>query len=260
MLIANYGSNLNLEQWRTRCPSARLVGVGELRGWRLTFTGSSRRWGGAVATVMRVPQGERARVPVAVYELRSPRDVRTLDACEGFPRVYDCQEVTVYMPRRKGKGSRRVKAWTYVKRNQDEGWPSNEYAAKVAQGYKDHGLDLTVLAHALATLPPAPPPPPPKPRKPRKRERQYGWWDDGRPSNGNGRTVRRAPRVELELESTGYDGATETFGFVSDCSTPGCHATVVDGCPYCDSPDHCASCCPDGAEVFGGSAGEAHLW
>lgn len=34
-LYIAYGSNLNLEQMRRRCPTAELVGKTVLRGWRL---------------------------------------------------------------------------------------------------------------------------------------------------------------------------------------------------------------------------------
>ena len=34
-LYIAYGSNLNLEQMKHRCPTAEVVGVAELRNWRL---------------------------------------------------------------------------------------------------------------------------------------------------------------------------------------------------------------------------------
>ena len=35
-----YGSNLNKNQMRYRCPDAKVVGVASLIGWRLLFKGS----------------------------------------------------------------------------------------------------------------------------------------------------------------------------------------------------------------------------
>ena len=36
-LYIAYGSNLNLEQMKRRCPTAEVVGTAELRNWRLWF-------------------------------------------------------------------------------------------------------------------------------------------------------------------------------------------------------------------------------
>ena len=35
-----YGSNLNLEQMKMRCPTAEVVGVSELKGYKLVFKGA----------------------------------------------------------------------------------------------------------------------------------------------------------------------------------------------------------------------------
>ena len=45
-----FGSNLDQEQMRARCPSAKLLGPAVLPGHALAFAGYSHRWGGAVAT------------------------------------------------------------------------------------------------------------------------------------------------------------------------------------------------------------------
>lgn len=41
MLYFAYRSNMHWDQMRSRCPSARFVGVALLRDFRLAFTGSS---------------------------------------------------------------------------------------------------------------------------------------------------------------------------------------------------------------------------
>ena len=35
-----YGSNLNVQQMRWRCPGARIIGTSELKDYRLLFKGS----------------------------------------------------------------------------------------------------------------------------------------------------------------------------------------------------------------------------
>ena len=80
-LYIAYGSNLNLAQMKRRCPTAKAVGITELRNWRLWFRGQNRN---AVATIER----ERGfKVPVLVWWLQ-PDDEATLDHYEGFPFLY----------------------------------------------------------------------------------------------------------------------------------------------------------------------------
>ena len=38
-----YGSNLNVQQMRWRCPNARIIGTSELKDYRLMFKGSKNR-------------------------------------------------------------------------------------------------------------------------------------------------------------------------------------------------------------------------
>lgn len=59
-LYIAYGSNLNLEQMKHRCPTAEVVGKSTLRGWRLRFRGGAHS---AVATIER---GKDFSVPVLV--------------------------------------------------------------------------------------------------------------------------------------------------------------------------------------------------
>ena len=80
-LYIAYGSNLNLEQMKHRCPTAEVVGMAELRNWRLWFRGGRHS---AVATIER----ERGfAVPVLIWRIQ-PRDEAALDRYEGFPFLY----------------------------------------------------------------------------------------------------------------------------------------------------------------------------
>ena len=53
-----YGSNLSGSRLHESCPSARLVTIGRLPGYRLAFTRRSERWGGGVADIRPAPGGE----------------------------------------------------------------------------------------------------------------------------------------------------------------------------------------------------------
>lgn len=75
-LYVAYGSNLNLAQMARRCPDAKVVGIGTLKNYQLTFRG--------VATIEPV---DGAETPVGVWEI-TPRDELALDRYEGYPSYY----------------------------------------------------------------------------------------------------------------------------------------------------------------------------
>jgi gamma-glutamylcyclotransferase (GGCT)/AIG2-like uncharacterized protein YtfP len=103
-----YGSNLDAEQMRARCPTARGIGRAQLRGHRLAFTHFSTRWNGGAADV--VPDGA-ASVWGVVYAM-GPDDFARLDPFEsGYDRVRLAVDadgagvvhVTSYSVREKGR-------------------------------------------------------------------------------------------------------------------------------------------------------------
>lgn len=75
-LYIAYGSNLNLEQMKHRCPTAEVVGTTVLHNWQLMFRGDNY---GAVATIER---RRGSKVPVLVWRIQ-PRDEAALDRYEG---------------------------------------------------------------------------------------------------------------------------------------------------------------------------------
>ena len=80
-----YGSNLNLEQMRHRCPTAKVLGTAVMHGWALRFRG--------VATIERC---KGAKVPVLVWSIQ-PGDEKALDRYEGWPHLYRKETVRVYL-------------------------------------------------------------------------------------------------------------------------------------------------------------------
>jgi gamma-glutamylcyclotransferase (GGCT)/AIG2-like uncharacterized protein YtfP len=126
-----YGSNLNLTQMAYRCPTARVVGSGTLKGWRLTFRG--------VATLE--PE-EGAETPIATWELEA-EDEAALDRYEGYPYYYRKETVEVEV---RGKS---VKAMVYLMNSGRPQMPSMGYYRTIAEGYDDVGLDIRYLEAAL---------------------------------------------------------------------------------------------------------------
>jgi cation transport regulator ChaC len=140
-----YGSNLYRAQLKKRAPSARFVATATLPGWRLTFAGWSRGWGGAVATVVK---DDSSRVLGAVYDITDPNDVRALDAYEGCPVVYQCRRVTPL----RIDGVRRLRCWTYVMLPREVGYPSDQYVKTIASGLREHGLSTDHLIDAISVV------------------------------------------------------------------------------------------------------------
>lgn len=199
-----FGSNLNVEQMRARCPTSIVVSTARLDDWRLAFAGSSSLWEGhGVATIEEHPG---ASVPGVLY-LVSRSDLARLDRWEGHPRAYVRQPVDVDI------GDVVIRVWTYVKHGARLTRPCDEYLRAIAEGYAmidadaEHWQRLTVAADAPAPLPPAPPAPPVQASRPRALVRTRGLVAGARralsadevPSNGGG--LRRMVRAAFDAET-----------------------------------------------------------
>lgn len=140
-----YGSNLDAEQMIRRCPSAKLVGVAHLAGFRLAFAGSSRTWGGAVATLL---PDARASVSGLVWAL-SQADLHVLDGFEGHPRSYRRRTLAVLT-----KDAGRLGAEVYVKDAPIEGVPSARYFNVILAAYREYRFDEAALLRAVGGVVP----------------------------------------------------------------------------------------------------------
>jgi gamma-glutamylcyclotransferase (GGCT)/AIG2-like uncharacterized protein YtfP len=128
-----YASNLSRAQMRLRCPDAKPKFSAVLPNYKLIFSGWSRDWHGATASIQPF---RGAKVIGAVYEI-SEQDMQKLDRFENYPSLYNHSNVMVF-----NEDDLAVKAITYIKSRQaDEGKPSPEYLAIIRQGYKDWELE-----------------------------------------------------------------------------------------------------------------------
>jgi len=135
-LYIAYGSNLNLSQMASRCPTAKVLGTSEMKGWRLLFRGAHA---GAVATVEPFKGGS---VPVLVWEI-TPADEAALDRYEGWPFLYRKENVKVKL---NGKS---VTAMVYIMNDgRPLGQPSCYYYSTILEGYKSAGFDVDILRKA----------------------------------------------------------------------------------------------------------------
>jgi gamma-glutamylcyclotransferase (GGCT)/AIG2-like uncharacterized protein YtfP len=143
MLYFAYGSNLDVDQLRMRAPEARVVGMGLLRDYQLTFPLRSQTWGGGAAGVTHLHGG---MVWGALYEL-SESDLAALDAYEGWKgpgdhhNLYERDLATVELTRPDdGSVPRRVRAYTYFARTLNPTPPSRRYLDTVLKGARQHRL------------------------------------------------------------------------------------------------------------------------
>tara|TARA_B100000315_G_scaffold145541_1_gene134465 strand:- start:4347 stop:4808 length:462 start_codon:yes stop_codon:yes gene_type:complete len=101
MLYFAYGSNMDPQQMRRRCPGYRFVGIAMLADHKLAFSRRSPRRRCGVADVIPSPGDE---VWGVLYHIISRREVLALDKAEGFKmgrkRVngYDRERRKVWSP------------------------------------------------------------------------------------------------------------------------------------------------------------------
>jgi len=136
-LYIAYGSNLNLPQMAFRCPTAKVVGVSEIKDYELLFRGGRRS---SVATVEPLKDSS---VPVLLWKLKK-RDLQALDRYEGFPSFYRKEILQVEL---KGKT---VPAMVYIMNDGHPlGSPSDYYLNTILEGYQSAGFDTEILEQAV---------------------------------------------------------------------------------------------------------------
>jgi gamma-glutamylcyclotransferase (GGCT)/AIG2-like uncharacterized protein YtfP len=127
-----YGSNLDVDQMRRRCPESRVVIPGRLRDYSLGFTSYSPKWAGGVSDVIIHPEME---VWGVIYNL-SQRDLELLDAYEGYPDVYTRFQVTIHSLEELFHD-----VWVYaVVKKQDNILPSKRYLDIIKNGADRFGF------------------------------------------------------------------------------------------------------------------------
>jgi gamma-glutamylcyclotransferase len=137
-----YGSNLDADQMRRRCPGARRLGTAMLRGYVLEFCGHSRRWGGGVANVRPARAG---LVRGVVYSLTRD-DLAALDRFEGHPWQYVRRRVRVAHD---GGRVRQAVAYVMNAANRAPSAPSDAYLDVLRQAYAALSFDEQGLRRAV---------------------------------------------------------------------------------------------------------------
>jgi hypothetical protein len=142
-LNAAYGSNLHLPQMAERCPTAKVVGKGLLKGFRLRFKGLPDE------AYLSIERNAGSQVPVLVWELL-PSDEEALDIYEDYPRLYTKKDVPIVME----DGSElTVMVYVMIDTLEDDieiNLPSARYLGVVREGYAAAGFDPQYVEEALA--------------------------------------------------------------------------------------------------------------
>lgn len=133
-----YGSNLNVEQMKHRCPDARKIGATVIENYKLNFRGTRR--GSGVANIERC---KGCTVPVGIWSI-TKADEESLDMYEGYPFLY----MKDYL--RFTYGEREYFGLAYIMRPghpvmEPTGW----YEDTIRIGYADFGIDTLPLEQAL---------------------------------------------------------------------------------------------------------------
>ncbi len=135
-IYAAYGSNMNIEQMKLRCPTAKVIDKGYIENYELLFRGS---WNCAVATI---EKKSGCRVPVVLWRLEPP-DEAALDRYEGYPFLYRKESIKVKTD------SKSIEAMVYImNEGRGLGSPSSYYLEIIALGYEAAGFDKATLNEA----------------------------------------------------------------------------------------------------------------
>ena len=144
-----YGSNLNVDQMKYRCPDAKPAAVTKIPNYRLLF----RRG------FLTIEPQQGSSVPVVVWKI-SDRDEKNLDRYEGYPKFYRKEIFPILLngykdmdAYRAGKRSVQEKVGEAMVYIMNDGFPaqqpSSSYLETVKQGYAAFKMDVNYLMNAL---------------------------------------------------------------------------------------------------------------
>lgn len=138
MFYAAYGSNLNVEQMKYRCPGAKIIGTAVIKDYRLMFKGS------LTGSYLTIEPDVGCEVPVAIWKV-TDNDIQSLNHYEGYPNFYYKKAFNLYC-----SDGHRHKVFAYIMHEERKlGVPSAYYLSTCISGYHSFGFDDKVLMEAL---------------------------------------------------------------------------------------------------------------
>lgn len=127
-----YGSNMNIEDMKLRCPAAKVVGRRYLNGYRLMFN--------RYATIV---EDKNSSVPVFIWET-SDNDENQLDIYEGYPKLYHKETIKGLI---EGEWE---EIMVYVMNEFVPTLPTKEYFNTILSAYRTFSFSYDYLKDALA--------------------------------------------------------------------------------------------------------------
>lgn len=131
-----YGSNLNKEQMKYRCPNAKPIGTAVIEDYELNFRGYSQG-------VLTIEPKEGSHVPVGIWLITESCE-HALDRYEGYPSLYRKETIKIKL------NDGEVDAIVYIMNERYETVsPSMYYLNAVLRGYKDFGFNQEIVVNAI---------------------------------------------------------------------------------------------------------------
>ncbi len=124
MIYFAYGSNMDLDQMKIRCPGSSVIGIGQLTHYTMAFTRWSRSWKSGTADIL----PERGALVHGVLFNLTLEGLKKLDKFADYPNSYLRQDVTVSC------GEELLPSMTYVACRQGVYLPSQSYLGKMVHG------------------------------------------------------------------------------------------------------------------------------
>ena len=140
MLYFAYGSNMNHEQMKVRCPGASFLRRAYLDDFKFVYDGYSHMRNGAVANII---QAKGSRVWGGLFEINKA-NLSALDQYEGHPNSYNRAERDV-----NDDNDIRYKAIVYCRAGKDLGKPLEEYRKIIIQGARDCDVSEEYIQSSL---------------------------------------------------------------------------------------------------------------
>lgn len=134
-----YGSNMLTSRIRERCPSARALGIAELRGHELRWHKGSKKDGSGKCDILQSTEPN-AIVYGVLFEIEVG-EKSTLDYVEGLGKGYDEKEVRV-----SHRDTPRSAIAYFATAIDPRLKPFSWYHALVIAGAKEHGLPASYIA------------------------------------------------------------------------------------------------------------------
>jgi hypothetical protein len=132
-----YGSNMNLEQMKKRCPNAKVIGTCILKDYKLTFRGNYRG-------VANIEPCDGRNIPIVLWRITSKCE-NALDIYEGFPTLYIKKQVKV------GKALQEVMVYIMAEEFANiPAEPTEYYFNVIARGYIDNNINIKPLQIAYS--------------------------------------------------------------------------------------------------------------